>query len=333
MRYRTLGQSGIEASVVGLGAWVLGGGSVWGKDTDDAESVRTIHAALGAGINLIDTAPAYGFGRSEWVVGRAIKDRRDKVVLATKCGMLWDGDKGAFFIDFDGRKLYRCLRPESIREEVDQSLSRLDTDVIDLYQTHWPAMEPDLTPIAESMGCLMDLKSAGKIRAIGVSNVSLDELKENAAHGEVASIQPHYSMLAREIESDLLPWCLEQGVATLAYMPLEQGLLTGKVGMDRKFGEEEFRSNTEWNPWFKLENRRRILSLLAGWTDLTDKHGCTLAQLTIAWTVAQPGSTHALCGARRAGQAEDNAGAGDIELSGEELTRMGDDLAALGEPA
>ncbi len=189
--------------------------------------------------------------------------------------------------------MYRSLRPDTIREEVEMSLERLGVDTIDLYQVHWPAVEPEKTPIQETMSCLMELKDAGKIRAIGVSNVSLDELKEYETHGVVDTNQPRYSLLFRNIEETILPFCIENKISTLAYMPIEQGLLTGKVGMDRTFGEKEWRSNLDWNPWFKLENRKRILDMLASWSDLTDKYNCTLAQLILAWTVSQPGVTHA----------------------------------------
>jgi len=332
MRYLRLGNSGIEASVVGLGAWVIGGGSVWGTDTDDSESIATVQAALDAGINLIDTAPAYGFGRSEVVVGKAIRGRRDKVVIATKCGLWWDDQRGSYFTEFDGKPLYRSLRPDTIQIEVENSLRRLGTNYIDLYQTHWPAVPPDNTPIAETMACLMKLKEQGKIRAIGVSNVTLDALKENCRCGAVASNQFRYSMLSREAEKEILPYCRQNNVATLTYMSLEQGLLTGKVGMDRQFSPGEFRTNEAWNPWYKLENRRRVLDLLAGWSALTKKYNCTTAQLVMAWTLAQPGVTHVLAGARRASQAQENARGGDLVIEAQDLQAMRKAVEALGEP-
>ena len=333
MQYRELGKSGIEASVVGLGTWVTGGGAPWGSDPDDRESIRAIHAALDGGINLLDTAPCYGFGRSEEVVAKAIRDRRDRVVLATKCGLWWSDERGSEFCVYDGRTIRRSLRPDTIREEIELSLQRLQTDHIDLYQTHWPTVDPDKTPIADTMACLMKLKDQGKIRAIGVSNVTLEELEENAKHGEVSTNQPRYSLLFRDIESEILPWCVANDVATLAYMPLEQGLLTSKVTLDRAFGPNEWRSNHDWNPWFKSENLQRILDMLAGWQDLTDQYDCTLAQLTIAWTVAQPGVTVALCGARRVDQAIDNAGAGDLKLEPADVDQIRNDVLSLGEPS
>lgn len=331
MQYRELGQSGLRASVVGLGTWVLGGGAIWGQEPQDKESIRTIHAALDRGINLIDTAPVYGFGRSEHVVGQAIKDRRDQVILATKCGLWWEDEQGAAFTQLEGKFIRRSLKPATIRIEIENSLRRLGTDYIDLYQTHWQAIAPEKTPISETMACLLALKQAGKIRAIGVSNVSLEELQEYTRCGEIATNQPRYSLLYRDIEKTILPWCLTHHIATLAYSPLEQGLLTGKVGMDRHFQPNEWRSNLDWNPWFKPANRVRVLALLESWRPLTEAYQCTLAQLVIAWTVAQPGVTHALCGARRVEQVEENAVSGQVKLSSETVALMTEAVGALGE--
>lgn len=333
MKYRELGNSGIKASVVALGTWVMGGGIPWGEDPDDNESIRTIHTALDLGINLIDTAPVYGFGRSERVVGLAIKGRRDKVILATKCGLLWEDERGSVIREFDGKPLRRSLRPDTISIELENSLKRLGTDYIDLYQTHWQAIEPEKTPITETMGCLMELKREGKIRTIGVSNVTLEELKEYILYGDIASNQPRYNMLYRDIEKDILPWCIEHNIATLAYMPLEQGLLTGKIGIERTFRQGESRSNYNWNPWFKLENRARVISMLEGWSDLTKKYNCTLAQLVIAWTVARPGVTHALCGARRVSQVEENTIAGEIGIEPGDIKKITREIDALGTPS
>jgi methylglyoxal reductase len=333
MKHKPLGRSNISASVVGLGAWVIGGGTVWGQDPDDRESIRTIHAALDLGVNLIDTAPAYGFGRSETVVGQALKGRRDQAVLATKCGLWWDDSRGSFFTEFDGRPIYRSLRPDTLAIEIENSLRRLDTDHIDLYQTHWPSAPPEATPIADTMAALVKLRDQGKLRALGVCNVSPAELDENLRHGGIVSDQFRYSMLYRAPEQDILPLCAKQGLATLTYMSLEQGLLTGKVGMDRVFSPGEFRTNAAWNPWFLLSNRRRVLDLLAGWKDLTAKYACSLAQLVIAWTAAQSGVTHVLAGGRNVAQVTDNASAGDLVLEPADLARIRRDVVALGEPA
>lgn len=332
MKYKPLGNSNISASVVGLGAWVLGGGNTWGGETDEAHSIRAIHAAIDAGINLIDTAPAYGFGHSEGVIGKALAGRRNEAVIATKCGLWWSDKRGSFFTEFDGKNLYRSLRPDTIRIELESSLCRLRTDYIDLYQTHWPSVVPDFTPIADTMATLLKLKDQGKIRALGVCNVSLPELKENIQHGKIVSNQFRYSLLHREAEKEILPFCARKHIATLTYMSLEQGLLTGKIGMDRVFKPTEFRSNEFWNAWFIPENRRRVLELLAHWRGLTRKYECTLSQLVIAWTVAQHGVTHVLAGGRNETQVRENAQAADIHLSPEDQERMRHDVIALGEP-
>jgi methylglyoxal reductase len=325
MHSRQLGKTGIEISAVGLGTWAIGGGPWWGA-SDDALSVKTIQAALDNGINLIDTAPAYGFGRSEEVVGQALQGRRDRAVIATKCGLWWADETGPVHFELDGIKVRRSLEPRTIRLEVETSLRRLRTDRIDLMQTHWQAAEPLKTPIADTMACLMALRDEGKIRAIGVSNATCAEMDEYRAAGVLASCQPRYSMLDRNIEADILPYSLARQVAVLAYSPLEQGLLTGKIGMDRTFTETEYRNAI---PWFQPEKRARVLAVLAGWRDLTEKHACSLAQLVIAWTVAQPGLTCALCGARKPENAIENAGGGDVTLDTSDLLRMRQDVERL----
>lgn len=317
---------------MGLGTWVTGGGLCW-DGVDDGESVRAIQTALDGGVTLIDTAPAYGWGHSEKVVGKAIKGRRDEVVIATKCGIWWEDDRGTAFANFDGKDTNISLRPETIRIEVENSLRRLDVDCIDLLQVHWPAPEPEDTPIDVTMACLMELKAAGKIRAIGACNLSIEQLDAYRANGDLVSDQFRYGMLYREPEGDVLPYCGEHNLATLTYMSLEQGMLTGKVGMDRVFKEDEFRSDAAWNPWYALDNRKRVLDMLASWPDLTDKYDCSLAQLAIAWTAAQAGVTHVLCGTRTVAQAKQNAAAGALVLEDGDLARIRADVVALGDPA
>ncbi|MFA7691751.1 MAG: aldo/keto reductase [Candidatus Hydrogenedentales bacterium] len=331
MQYKAIGNSNIEASVVAMGTWVTGGGKTW-DGVDDQESLRAVDAALDQGVNFFDTAPGYGWGHGEEILGKALKGRRDKAIIATKCGIWWRDERGSFHYHIDGRDTYISLRPDTIELELEDSLRRLDTDYIDLYQIHWPAKEPELTPISDTMACLWKLKDAGKIRAIGVSNVSLSQLQEYHSCGGVASDQFRYSLINRGAEADILPYCREKHIGTLTYMSLEHGLLTGKIGMDRVFKETEFRSDQNWNPWFKQENRPKVLDMLAGWFDLTEKYNCSLAQLAIAWTAAQQGVTHVLCGMRTAQQAIDNAGAGAIVLEEEDLARMRRDAVLLGEP-
>ena len=328
MRTRPLGQSGIEASVIGFGAWAVGGW-MWGG-TDESEAIAAIHAALDAGVNLIDTAAIYGFGLSESIVGRAIRDRRDRVVLATKCSMVCDPTRGVFKFrsnaggpDPNGHIVIHISgAPDSIRREVDCSLQRLGTDYIDLYQTHW---QDTTTPYADTMAALMDLKQAGKIRAIGVCNASSAQMKEYSKAGVLDSDQEHYSMLKRDIEQDQLPYCREQAIAVLAYSPLARGLLTGAVGPDRKFEAGDHRAGLEM---FSQENRRRVAGMLDQFRPIAKTRNITLAQLVIAWTVAQPGLTHALCGARNPKQALENAAAGDIELTDSELATMDEAISS-----
>ncbi|PIE34027.1 aldo/keto reductase [candidate division KSB3 bacterium] len=328
MNTRKIGTTNIEASVVALGTWAIGGGPWWGA-TDDNLSIKAIHAALDLGVNLIDTAPVYGFGRSEEVVGKAIKGKRDKVILATKCGLWWHDSTGKKFFDLDGKTVRRTLGSKTIREEVELSLTRLDTDYIDLYQTHWQSLEPELEPIAETMECLLKLKEQGKIRAIGASNVNVEQIQAYQAAGTLDAIQPRYSMLDRKIEAGLLPFCAKQQISTLVYSPLEQGLLTGKIDMDYVVEAGSARSRI---PWFKAVNRKNLLNMLGGWGDLTDKYECTLSQLVIAWTVAQPGVTFALCGARKPEHSVENAAAGTIHLAPEDIQRIRNDVEALGKP-
>ena len=333
MKYLPLGDSGLSASVIGFGAWAIGGGAVWGGESDDAESIKTITAALDAGINLLDTAPAYGWGHSERLIAKAIAGRRDEVLLATKCGLWWDDARGSYFTEFNGKSLYRSLRPDTIAIEVERSLRDLGTDRIDLYQIHWPAVEPEKTPIGETMAALLKLREQGKIRAIGVCNLSPAELEEYLACGPVASHQFRYSMLSREPENEMLPLCRKNHLATLTYMSLEQGLLTGKIGMDHVFKDGEFRTNADWLPWLLPSNRRRVLDLLDGWRPLCEAHGCTLAQLVLAWTLAQPGVTHVLAGARKLHHILETAAAADLDIPAADLDRITRDLDALGKPA
>jgi methylglyoxal reductase len=314
MRYRPLGQSSIQASAVGFGAWAIGGW-MWGG-ADEREAVRAIQVALDEGITLIDTAPAYGLGRSEELVGEAIAGRREKVVLATKCGLVWHTGGGRFFFNQGGKPVHRYLGGDSIRYELEQSLKRLRTDYVDLYQTHW---QDSTTPIEETMTALVDLKRQGKIRAIGVSNASVEEIRQYQRLGPVDADQEKYSLLDRGQEAALAPYCREQGIAVLAYSPLANGLLTGKIGPEREFSGDDLRRN---NPRFSVENRVRIQGMLERIQPIVEVHGLTLGQLVIAWTLAQPGITHALVGARNPHQAVENAGAADAILSDEELATI-----------
>lgn len=317
---RPMGGSELAASVIGLGTWAMGGW-MWGG-TDEADAVAAIRAAIDEGITLIDTAPAYGLGKSEELVGEAIAGRRDEVVLATKCGLVWHTDKGNHFFDEHGRRVHRYLGRDSIFFEVEQSLRRLRTDRIDLYITHW---QDPTTPIGETMDALLDLKRQGKIRAIGVSNVSPSELETYAAAGPVDAVQERYSMLDREIEQTLLPICRLHGIATLSYSSLALGLLSGRIGPGRAFAGDDQRKD---NPRFAPENLERVASFVAAIEPLARARQATPAQVVIAWTIAQPGITYALCGARNPAQAVENARAGSLSLSPDELAEIDRAIAA-----
>ena len=329
MEFRQLGSSDLQVPVVSFGAWAIGGW-MWGG-TDDAAAVRAIQQAIDAGITCIDTAAIYGMGHSERIVGQAIAGRREKVIIATKCGLRWDLD-----IDKDGWhtekpdgtpvKVIRYLKADSIRYEVEQSLKRLNIDEIDLYQCHWPDPE---TPIQETMEALADLQRQGKIRAIGVSNFTVDMIRECLQHTTIASDQPLYNPLERDIEDGVLPFCVENNVGILAYSPIAQGLMTGKVTMDREFPEGDHRAQ---KPWFKPANRKRVLDMLEKVRPIAQDHGATLAQLTINWIISQEGITSALVGARTPEQAVENAKAAEFKLSETELATIRGHIEALGTP-
>lgn len=318
MRYLPLGQSEINASVVGLGTWGIGGW-MWGG-VDEDQAIHAIHAAIDHGINLIDTAPIYGFGLSENLVGQAIRQRRDHVVLATKCGMVTSTKSGVHKTNANvagpsehghiGIRIY--LDPQSIRDELEASLARLGTDHIDLYQTHW---QESTTPVQDTMAELIKLKDEGKIRAIGVCNANTEQMDAYREHGQLDSDQEKYSMLDRDIEQENLPYCQEHQTAVLAYSPLAKGLLTGKIGPNTTFDAADQRSKDDR---FKPENTGRVKAMLDAMQPVAEEHGITIAQLVIAWTLHQPGLTHALCGARTPEHVSANASAGDIQLSEDE---------------
>jgi aryl-alcohol dehydrogenase-like predicted oxidoreductase len=320
MLMRTIGSSGISASAIGLGTWGMGGW-MWGG-ADEKAAIAAVQAALDAGVTLIDTAPAYGLGLAEEIVGKAIAGRRHRVILATKCGLVWHTDQGAYYFDEHGKAVYRYLGAASIRYEVEQSLRRLRTDVIDLYQTHW---QDPTTPVAETMATLLDLKREGKIGAIGVSNVTRQHLYAYEQVGKLDSVQEQYNMLDREAEQEIVPYACAHNLAMLSYSSLALGLLTGKIGPERQFEGDDQRIDNER---FSSENRRRVAAMLAQFAPIAAGYGLTLAQLVIAWTIAQPGITFALCGARTPEQALENAAAGAVSLRQADLETMNRILAA-----
>lgn len=316
MQYRNLGTTNIKLPVVSFGAWAIGGW-LWGG-TDDEEAKRAIQKGIDLGVTCIDTAPIYGFGHSETIVGEAIQGRRDKVIIATKCGLRWDTEQGEFFFDTVDRngeslKVYKNLRPESIRKECENSLRRLKVDVIDLYQCHWP---DKTTPLDYTMEALLALQKEGKIRHIGVSNFTVEMMRTCLKKGKIESNQPKYNALEREIEAEILPFCRENNISVLAYSPIAQGLLTGKVTLDREFPHGDLRRD---KTMFSPVNRRRVLNMLERVKPIAEKYEITLGQLFIAWTVHQPGITTALVGARDELQIEENAKAGTVILDEKDI--------------
>ncbi len=314
MLTREIGNSGIKATAVGLGTWAIGGW-LWGG-TDEEASLTAIKAALDEGISLIDTAPAYGLGVAEEIVGKAIKGRRDQVVLATKCGLVWDTQDGNYFIDQGDKRIHRYLGKQSIIDELDQSLKRLGTDYVDLYLTHW---QDPTTPIDETMETLLHLKQDGKIRAIGACNVSPEELKSYVAAGQLDCLQEEYSMVKRDIQDTLLPACTQNGVSMLSYSSLALGLLAGKIGPDRTFDGDDIRKD---NPRFSTSNREKIAALKRELAPICEAHNASMAQVIIAWTLQQPGITFSLCGARNLDQARENAAAGRLKLSSGDIVKI-----------
>jgi methylglyoxal reductase len=305
---------GLRASAVGLGTWAFGGW-MWGG-TDDAAAEDAIRAGLDAGITLIDTAPAYGLGHAETVVGRALKGRRDQVVIATKCGLVWHAQRGPYFFSQGGLPVHRDLGAAAIRHEVDESLRRLQTDRIDLYITHW---QDPTTPIAETVATLKDLQAEGKIVAFAASNTSPDDLAAYRAARGIAAVQEEYSMLQRRIETTHLPACRDAGIAVMGYSVLALGLLSGGMTADRIFSGDDQRRE---DPRFSPENRARVDRLMQVIRPIAKAHGASPSQAIIAWTLAQPGLTFALCGARNPTQARENASAGRLRLTNSDLKEI-----------
>jgi len=319
---QTLGGSGLQVSSVILGAWSYGGW-YWGG-AEDQESIRTIHTAVDAGITSIDTAPVYGFGRSEKVVGRGIKGLRDRVQILTKVGLRWDTEEGEHFFDTsdsEGRswRITRNLRPDSVRFEVENSLRRLDVEHLDVVQCHWP--DPS-TPIPDTMGALAELVAEGKVGAIGVSNFSPEQMAEaSASLGDVplASNQPRYSLLYRQIERDVLPYARDNNVGIVVYSPMAMGILTGRVTMDRRFPKGDGRAD---DPLYHPENRAKVLHALTQIQPIADTHDISLANLAVAWVLHQSGVTSALVGARTPVQAQENAKAIAVRLTDDEVASI-----------
>jgi len=327
MEYRKIGNADLNVSAICFGAWAAGGW-MWGG-TERTDAIKAIREAYNLGITSIDTAPIYGQGNSEEIVGEAIKGLpRDKVQILTKYGMRWDQADGDFAFhsaDTKGNQIdiYKYAGRESIIKECEDSLSRLGTDYIDLYQIHWP---DSTTPIEETMETVALLIKQGKVRYAGVCNYNVSQLEEARKYVNILSNQVPYSMVKREIEQELVPYCIDNDISILAYSPLERGLLTGKMKPGHPFEKGDHRAGLYF---FSDENMKRTNGFLDTLRPLADRKNATLAQLVLQWTLHQQGITVALAGARNDKQSVENALALAVYLSDDELAFISNEVSML----
>ena len=309
MQKRQLGDTELNLTTVGLGTWAMGGPWQfgWGPQ-DDNEAIAAILTALDKGINWIDTAPIYGLGHSEELVGKALKQTKQKPLIATKCGLLWD--------EKNERAPY--LKKESIRKECHESLKRLDVEAIDLYQMHWPEPEEDVGEAWEEMARLAD---EGKVRYIGLSNFKIEQIERIRKIHKVASLQPSYSMLHREVEDELLGYCAQNNIGVIAYSPMQRGLLTGKFSQERLAGLP-LDDHRRRNPDFHDPQFTATLQLVERLKEIAERNGKTLAQLAICWVLRRPEVTAAIVGARRPEQIAETAPASDWNLSEKDIEEI-----------
>jgi len=322
MEYRKLGNSDLEVSAITFGAWAAGGW-MWGS-TDRNDAIEAIKASYDAGVTSIDTAPIYGQGTSEEIVGEAIRSiSRDKVQILTKFGMRWDLAKGTLAMQSKNNSgkdidIYKYAGKESVIYECEQSLKRLGTDYIDLYQIHWPDVT---TLIEETFEAVSRLIEQGKVRFAGVCNYNIQQMAEAEQTLKLVSNQIPFSMVNRGIEDETVPYCIANHKSILAYSPLERGLLTGKITSDYQFQEGDHRAS---HPHFQPDFIQKTNQLLNQIKPIAEEHNATLGQLVLRWTIERPGITISLAGARNAEQALQNAKAIDINLSKEEIETIDD---------
>jgi aryl-alcohol dehydrogenase-like predicted oxidoreductase len=326
MEYRQFSNSNLKVSAITFGAWAIGGWLWGGADRNDA--LDAIDAAIDAGMTTIDTAPVYGFGQSEEIIGKAIKGKRDKLQILTKYGLSWNGTKGQFYFKStsnDGKpvEIYRYSNKESIIKECEFSLKNLGTDYIDLYQIHW---SDPTTPIQETMEAMDMLIKQGKVRYAGVCNFDENLVAETLKYFPIISDQVPYSMVNRDIETKLIPYCLKSNIGILAYSPLQRGILTGKIqkGYDFKTGDTR-----PLTPYYKEPNLSHILDFIETIRPIAETHRATVGQVVINWTIQQPCVTSALVGARNRAQVSDNIKALDFMLTKEELKDINHKLNQL----
>jgi aryl-alcohol dehydrogenase-like predicted oxidoreductase len=305
-----LGNSDLKITAVGFGAWAIGGGDwqfAWGRQ-EDADSIAAIEHAIDLGINWIDTAAVYGLGHSEEVVARALKNVSKKPYIFTKCSMRWD----------DKRKIYRSLKKESLQEEIEASLRRLKVDTIDLYQVHWPDPEDQ---IEEGWETLAKFKEEGKVRYIGVSNFSVEQMKRALKVAPITSLQPPYSMVRPEVQNEILPFCKQNNIGVIVYSPMASGLLTGKMSAERvqAMPQDDWRRKA---PEFKEPKLTANLKLVELLREIGRAHNVEPGAVAVAWTLHNPAVTAAIAGARNAAQVEGIFPAAQFRLSEEEFSRI-----------
>ena len=318
-----LGKTGMDVSRMGLGTWSIGGGSAWGGDHDLQTVVDTICEAPKLGVNLIDTAPGYNFGNSEKILGMALqKMNREDVKIITKCGVTWDQEmKGDLFNKVNGIQLYKNLNSDSIKREIEESLKRMGTDYVDVYMTHWQSIEGSeyYVPIQKTMEVLNDLKAQGKIKAIGAANVDIKQIQEYLKHGELDIVQAKYSILDRGIEDEIIPCCRENGVTIQAYSPLEMGLLSGTMPRDYKPVGAQIPKK-----WFQPDNMQKAMDVMDQWKPLCEKYNCTIANLALAWILAQGEYINLLSGSTTVDQIKENVKSTELELDPADAAMMRD---------
>lgn len=323
MKTMKLGKTGMDVSRMGLGTWSIGGGSAWGGDHDLQTVVDTICEAPKLGVNLIDTAPGYNFGNSEKILGMALqKMNREDVKIITKCGVTWDQEmKGDLFNKVNGIQLYKNLNSDSIKREIEESLKRMGTDYVDVYMTHWQSIEGSeyYVPIQKTMEVLNDLKAQGKIKAIGAANVDINQIQEYLKHGELDIVQAKYSILDRGIEDEIIPCCRENGVTIQAYSPLEMGLLSGTMPRDYKPVGAQIPKK-----WFQPDNMQKAMDVMDQWKPLCEKYNCTIANLALAWILAQGEFINLLSGSTTVDQIKENVKSTELELDPADVAMMRD---------
>ncbi len=318
MQRRQLGTSDLDITPVGFGAWAIGGPGYafgWGPQADE-DSIAAIHRALDLGINWIDTAAVYGLGHSEEVVARALKGRgaSNRPCVFTKGSLAWD----------ENREVHHNLKPASLRREVEQSLKRLEVDRIDLYQIHWAALPPatpNLAEIEEGWNALVEMQREGKLRNIGVSNFNVEQLERIVRKAKPTSLQPPYSLVRRDVEKDVLPYCLSHHIGVIVYSPMQSGLLTGAMTRERveALPPDDWRRN---NPYFQEPRLSKTLAVVEKMRAIGKRHGKSPAEVAIAWTLANPAVTGAIVGARNAKQVDGWIGAAEWRLTAEEVAEL-----------